>query len=222
MTTMKKRVLILLSIALFFMSLDSFAQYYNNGMSEAVRRQRQVGPTHTEERKSPKDITTTTGLFLFDVDQVIKKCKISNKAKQDSIKAYFGEYLLKMDNLRFEFMTQLNAISTMNEKYNNPKAQNQPMSEADKTTMSLVRKYMSEIANKTSPIHIELYNNVKSLLNEKEAKRWRLHYQSVCEDNFYFNREITGKKKKNDDEGSQEEGEKPMGKGNGGPKGGKR
>ncbi len=146
-----------------------------------------------QQQMSAEDLVGSMGLFLIELDPIVKQCKLEDGATIAGISALLGDYYRENDAIGLEYSLQIDSMTTLYKQMAEMRSQGQMQGgQGDmRSQMRRQMETMQEIRSKTLPMHKKLSEGIVALLaeNEKAKKRWESYYKRICQENFFSTRE---------------------------------
>ena len=163
----------ILFIVILFLTFNLVAQRSRGGGGRQQGQSPELNQTKEVKKLSAKEIS---GIFYYDVDEVIKKVKIKDDDKKYSVTKALRNYNFKVKEILFlnaEKFTDLdllmNAIS------------NERDSESNKNIREKVREVTRPIKENVHEHEKELNEILRGVLSEKQDKKWLKYQKSIIE-----------------------------------------
>jgi hypothetical protein len=168
-----KRILIVL---IAFASSTFFAQRHGTGGGRRLQIQDSLSNQKQKVKKfSSSDVA---GIFYYDIEEIINKLKLKDETKQGVVSKALTNYNFKIKEISF-----LNSKKFLDFDL----AVNSVMKGNDREASLEMRKKVGEIIG---PIKVEIHENekelnqtLKSILSEKQQKKW-LKYQKKMKESL--------------------------------------
>lgn len=179
------RIFALMLAAISLVSIDCFAQPGGGGgggqggPGGGGQGGGQRGPMMSENI----DLVASSGLFSFDIEELISDSKIKGNDKIDKIKMLYAEYQKTVDNTTMRYADQIKEIRAV-EKVVKEKQQSGDY-RSIRESMQGITDYTKEISAIMRPEHVKFNEAVKAVLTEKEFKKWSAKYEDICKDNSF-------------------------------------
>ena len=165
-----------------------------NAQPPGDRRGRQPNRNSGEKQVRVFNASDIAGIFYYDVKEVIKKVKIKDAALKASVRKALKDYNSKIKEISFlnsENLKALNAFMKSNKDFRRNRNRNADFSDeknedSNKTSekdeiREKINKVIRPIRKDIKDNEIILNEGLKSLLSEKQNKRW-LKYQKQQKD----------------------------------------
>lgn len=149
------------------------------------------GSSSSGEMISSENMLTSTGLFMIEYDEAIKKIKVKKRehAKREAVESLFETYNTKYNEISIAYSTQIESILKEEERSSTRGGSNsmqggQQRGNMGQDPMSGKISAMKQITEVAKPMHDALNESLGEILSEKQLKRWNKYYTKLCDKNY--------------------------------------